>query len=565
MRIENITFSNGTLNPIFNRDVFRYKIDFNSAIFTINITTSDDAYIYIKYNGETQDYLIDNADHSLEVQYMVVQDGYTDLVITCQGLRPPAVGIAQYVIQTFYTLQSTLYPILQHYLDPGFYGGTYIPTYRKLWDFYSVGNDPNWYADEDYKIKSYHNENVMRNIERTLSDAASSGQSDAIVEMFAHYSGFVNTVWPDSGSSTEAYDYRWFLPIIRVGVNRPSVLQGNYTPKNNKLFCFPFSSLEINGYGQNQELKYEDFDNKTETIKKFGIVSKFIPGATIMVYPFDYDGVEDAFDYGVCGNELQVFPYTTDKYLSDYNAARNTRTQNMAAMLQSEGYKMATSWMGNASSYSRLNYTPGTKSSTTLTPNGNLVDNSNGFELNTPSEMLTFNEGTKGKITGNSLGLRLNGVSAMSNTLRQVGQSALTIHQGYAALAAELADVQNRPAVVSNQNAAPSIPMAIKEGACPYVICKSIRKEIAQRIDTFFTRFGYRTNRMGKPNIYKRPYFTFLKCDNAVINGNIPAEDKQELKAIFEKGVTFWHTSQQGFTSVGDYDHLGDLNVAAIR
>lgn len=601
-RIENIYISPRgviSVSPFyFHSDQIGYKINYHKSNFTVNVSFrryngAQPTTITITYAGQGTDMERQEIDISSEISGDITtvsasftyKEDYINLSIGAgiflynysTVVDPPPAPTPPYFRQIAFPFRSGTN---EQSLDPGYYGGTFIPNYRKCWYIFPVGNDPEWYADPDYESKAIYNMTVFESndvdhpgVFDIIQKATSNGQADSVVELFCHYSGFINhdydRKYPYDDSNK--FDYRWFLPIIRVGVNRPTSLQGGYVPKNNKLFCYPYASLELQGYGQNQELKYEDFDDKTSTLKYLGIVSKFLAGAVIMLYPFDYNGIEDNFDYGVCGNELPVMPYTIDKYLNEYHAARNTRTQNMAAQLMSNGYAAATAWTGGVNATNQINRIPGSKGveipsydsdMASMLGTGNMGFTNNPNIPSAFSGSGIYEGATKSKL---GVGYGAINITGGARALAAVGGNMLSIHLGYAAMAAELTDVQNRPAVVSNQNAAPSIPIAIKDGACPYVVYKSIRKEIAQRIDTFFTRFGYRTNRMGIPNIYKRPYFSFLKCHNAIIGGNIPAEDKEALKVILQKGVTFWHTSQPGFTQVGDYDGLSDLNIAAIR
>lgn len=69
----------------------------------------------------------------------------------------------------------------------------------------------------------------------------------------------------------------------------------------------------------------------------------------------------------------------------------------------------------------------------------------------------------------------------------------------------------------------------------------SIKKEIAVILDNFFSMFGYKINNVKVPNITGRPNWNYVKTIDCNITGNIPQEDLQELKDMFDNGVTFWH------------------------
>jgi hypothetical protein len=73
----------------------------------------------------------------------------------------------------------------------------------------------------------------------------------------------------------------------------------------------------------------------------------------------------------------------------------------------------------------------------------------------------------------------------------------------------------------------------------------SIKAQFAERIDLYFDMYGYQTNKLKLPNITGRPNWNYVKTLglNALqkSTANIPQEDLQEFKNIFNNGVTLWH------------------------
>lgn len=65
--------------------------------------------------------------------------------------------------------------------------------------------------------------------------------------------------------------------------------------------------------------------------------------------------------------------------------------------------------------------------------------------------------------------------------------------------------------------------------------------EYLRTIDEFFSQFGYKVNRVKIPNITGRTNWNYVKTIECNITGEIPQEDLQELKDMFDNGVTFWH------------------------
>lgn len=69
----------------------------------------------------------------------------------------------------------------------------------------------------------------------------------------------------------------------------------------------------------------------------------------------------------------------------------------------------------------------------------------------------------------------------------------------------------------------------------------SIKQEYAKIIDDFFTMFGYKVNTLKIPNLNSRSQWNYIKTNNCNILGEIPQEDLQKLKNMFNGGLTLWH------------------------
>ena len=61
--------------------------------------------------------------------------------------------------------------------------------------------------------------------------------------------------------------------------------------------------------------------------------------------------------------------------------------------------------------------------------------------------------------------------------------------------------------------------------------------------------FGYKVNRLGKPLKNHRQNYWYTKTIGANIDGNIPNEDMQIIKSIYNNGVTYWKDA----TKIKDY------------
>lgn len=72
------------------------------------------------------------------------------------------------------------------------------------------------------------------------------------------------------------------------------------------------------------------------------------------------------------------------------------------------------------------------------------------------------------------------------------------------------------------------------------------------RIYDYFVKYGYKVNKWEKINVNSRRYFNFIKTNTCNIVGDeIPHEYLEEIKDIFNRGVTIWHIDNGA--SIGDY------------
>lgn len=79
-------------------------------------------------------------------------------------------------------------------------------------------------------------------------------------------------------------------------------------------------------------------------------------------------------------------------------------------------------------------------------------------------------------------------------------------------------------------------------------ICFTYRKMRAKNeylhiIDDYFSMFGYKVNATKIPNLTGRTNWNFVKTIDANIEGDIPQADIEEIKQIFNTGVTIWHNT----------------------
>lgn len=69
----------------------------------------------------------------------------------------------------------------------------------------------------------------------------------------------------------------------------------------------------------------------------------------------------------------------------------------------------------------------------------------------------------------------------------------------------------------------------------------NIKAEMVTVIDDFFSMYGYKINKVKVPNMTSRTYWNYVKCIDSNIEGLIPEFYLDEIKNMFNAGITLWH------------------------
>lgn len=70
----------------------------------------------------------------------------------------------------------------------------------------------------------------------------------------------------------------------------------------------------------------------------------------------------------------------------------------------------------------------------------------------------------------------------------------------------------------------------------------SIKREYAEIIDNFFSKFGYKTLQTKIPNITGRTNWNYVKTIEAMVDSaSVPEKYLNEYKQMLNNGITFWH------------------------
>ena len=297
---------------------------------------------------------------------------------------------------------------------------------------------------------------------------------------------FVSVFDRETGGQKWSFDYA-LMPRSNTYVNlgthywtRNTTLHG-YTPKNNKLFTYPYSYLLVtNNNGDEKEYYWEDMGSNQAQFTISGVPSL---GCNIRLIPTNYKNTTTGgYEWSLEAGSLPMVSWNSDYYLN-WEASQGVK----AGMNAASGYVTDYGKAGEAVASGKDQVNPAnilegisrTLSSFGAVFKGLFNEVSSGY-----SESLKPNE-NRGQSTGD-----LN---------YAIGKTCFT---GY---------------------------------------IMSIKYEQAVVIDNFFSMYGYRTDKLKLPNITGRTNWNFVKTQICNVIGNIPQSDIEQIKDIMNNGITFWH------------------------
>lgn len=258
-----------------------------------------------------------------------------------------------------------------------------------------------------------------------------------------------------------------------------------YTPKNNKLYTYPYYFIQVtNGAGGNAILKPELWDDFST--KRYRMYCALTPGCSIIGVPMDYSGYAIAWEEALPLGKYPQLNYSTDQFT-------NWQTQN--------GLNNTIQQIGGIA--------------TSVSGAGTLA-----------TSMTSMMAGGFGDGAGRDLSMGMHQyVGGMLQTLDAMQEKYL----------ASLVPAQFRGNANSGDVWSSASEITFRFN------WMSIKYEYARAIDLFFSMYGYRVNRLGAVLTKTRSNWNYIKTIDVNITGDIPQDDMQRIKALYNNGFTIWH------------------------
>lgn len=73
----------------------------------------------------------------------------------------------------------------------------------------------------------------------------------------------------------------------------------------------------------------------------------------------------------------------------------------------------------------------------------------------------------------------------------------------------------------------------------------TVRSEYIKMIDDYFTCYGYKVSSLKTPNYTCRAYWNYVKTVGCNVTANAPQEDIEEIRKLFDRGITIWHDASR--------------------
>lgn len=290
---------------------------------------------------------------------------------------------------------------------------------------------------------------------------------------------------------------------------KPYSAVAGYAPLNNKLYTSPYKFLNVqNDDGVEQNFEYELF---SDDIIQFAVESALQINYSVQLRPLNYKNIAKSQQCMTITNYPNC-SYVIDTYKTWYAQNQIRYKTNLTKAVIDGAVSVAGAGVSQ-------NYT---------TQRGEL----DRAYADRRYEMRRIDIAESSAMAGTAMSAARAGVNVASVVLDNMAEKQ--IHQ-----------INNLTAVYSGDDLN-NCSLGHKSFRF-YNVC--ITPQYAQRIDNYFSMFGYKTNLVKVPNRTGRFSWNYVKTVGCDAQGSIPQYAIEAINAIFNNGITIWHNPAW----VGDY------------
>ena len=346
----------------------------------------------------------------------------------------------------------------------------------------------------------------------------------------------------------ESFDYiDKELGTFQVYKSKSEIDDINYEPK---LDMFPFRYFLITDYFSNPLLlKPQEIKTTNNTAKIRVKTTALSQQSKYNIYCEGYKGDNRGNLEGLCNTTAMQLPVMSSAYSQFIATSMSSYTQgNINAMLEND----KTLQQGTA--INNMNYNINSaQNNLSLATSG----------INAIGSLLSGNIGgalSTGLTAGMQYGLNsaINSMQTnLANSQLQENHS-LTEYEISSMTQAKTTDMLNTPNSVKTAGN-DTLFNLINSDKSIDVLEYGIDQTVRDRLQIFFNRFGYKQNKYMKLKniIHNRKYFNYVKTSVCgLATAKVPNEYLEEIKNIFNQGVTIWHVETG--VEVQDYDYVNN-------
>lgn len=314
----------------------------------------------------------------------------------------------------------------------------------------------------------------------------------------------------------ESYWVRYRIPkMTKINTGTHGTTDNHYA-NNNKMYTFPFCKLVLtNNSGSSLTFRQEFFDG-TQTEGEdivFDVRNTVLQPVSSYCHPSNYR--EGDYTNGLTLTNYPMLPWYTDTFSKWVALNQNTlKYQQWTPIINlgvSNFNNMISSATGGASSY---------------ISSAGQIDSA---------------RTTQGQFSGIA-GTIANRVSSIGTQINNTVNNLVSTGEQIWSFYAKKADMELQPNYSQgNYNGNNILQMNQKLNFT--VMFQRVCYEQFKQIDNYFDKFGYAINDFKSVNYNNRSNFDYIETSQVVIDGNVPEDDMNIIKNIFNSGVRIWHNT----------------------
>lgn len=373
-----------------------------------------------------------------------------------------------------------------------------------------------------YLIPFYYNDLINGNLQKYIAHYTSdtANKADSIISIFHCPIDFAwnnsnQSIRFESGKPIGYYTTTTNVPVVSetqvfISDKMESIDIGPHETTdikyahNKKLFSFPFTKVVLtNNNGSSLTFRQEWFDGAETTGDniQFRVSTCPLPPVKSVCYPRNYR--EGDFSNGILLDGFQQCAWSIDTFKQWLALNQNTLAYQEYAVETNAAMGFATDLMKFTA---KMADKAGTAAASLAT--GKAVESTS--------------------------------MSELANFASQNLNRALNLLQGKYQIESRVQDMQLQPNHSRGTTNGGNV-IGKQRKLCFTLMFFRPSYEQFKQIDNYFDKFGYAINDFKSVNYNNRSNYDYIKTTQIIVDGDVPEDDLNVIKSIFNNGVRIWH------------------------